>query len=104
MPPAQFTVVPLRLMKSCTSSRRCSSNTSVVVPPNAVGSYAAERSPSRPPTVPAGLRSSLLRTSRTRCALPLPWNRPPANKPMPSSASGVGFPSDILEPVWLNVT
>jgi hypothetical protein len=74
----------------------------VVVPPYAVGSYAAERSPSTLPTVPAGLRSSLLRTSRTS-RFPL-RRRLPLNAPMPSSASGVGFPSDISEPVWLNVT
>ena len=34
----------------------------------------------------------------------------PANAPMPSSASGVGYPSDMsesgqsAEPLWLNVT
>ena len=27
-----------------------------------------------------------------------------ANAPIPSSASGVGLPSDIVLPVWLNVT
>ena len=77
---------------------------SVVVPPQAVASYALLRSPTTEPTVPAGLRSSLLRTSRTRCSDPSPSRRPPGKAPMPSSASGVGFSSDIVVPMRPNVT
>jgi len=47
--------------------------------------------------LPGGLRSSWLRTSRT-----VPCG--PANADMPSSASGVGRPSLIVDPVWPNVT
>jgi hypothetical protein len=55
--------------------------------------------PLDPPTLPppGGLRSSWLRISRT-----VPPG--PGNAAMPSSASGVGLPSDIVEPISPNVT
>ena len=36
--------------------------------------------------------------------MPVAVAAPAAKEPMPSSASGVGKPSDIVEPVWLKVT
>jgi hypothetical protein len=96
MPPAQLTVVPLSETQSATSRRRCSSNTSVTVPPPPSGSYADAGASTLP--FPAGLRSSLLRINRTSP------RRRPRNAAMPSSASGVRLPSAIVLSVWLNVT
>ena len=98
MPPAQFTVVPLRLTKSCTSSRRRlvehqgarAAEAHRVVRGRAIAQQAAGH---------AG-RIAVLAVSDETHVMVLAE----ANAPMPSSASGVGLPSDIVEPVWLKVT
>ena len=67
------------------------------MPPPPCGSYFAAGSPPTLPS-PGRLRSSLLRTSRTSPRLR------PENALIPSRASGVGLPSDMVEPEWLKVT